>query len=130
MMTPGSYLAKRRRAAGLSIDDVAAMVSTSPRLAKIDRHAWIERVEQDVAALSPDVVFALRAAFNFQIWVLAQLIEYRTYGKADPLPHLCASCGCSDRDPCIDPDNHDACAWATEDLCTSCAPSSQKDAVQ
>ena len=77
MMTPGTYLAKRRSAAGLSIDDVAAMVSTSPRLGEVDRCAWIDRIEQDVAAISPDVAAALADAFPFSRRTLQQRIDLR-----------------------------------------------------
>lgn len=129
MMTPGTYLAKRRSAAGLSIDDVAAMVSTSPRLGEVDRCAWIDRIEQDVAAISPDVAAALADAFPFSRRTLQQLIDLRSYGEgAVEQPRICMGCGCSDLDPCVDRVTHVACAWAAEDLCTSCAPSSRKEA--
>lgn len=130
MMTPGTYLAKRRRAAGLSIDDVAAMVSTSPRLGEVDRRAWIDRIEQDVAAISPDVAAALSDAFLFSRRVLQQLIDLRSYGDgAVELPRLCITCGCSDLDPCVSRGG-DACGWASEDLCSSCALSSGKEPCQ
>ncbi|MBB6191168.1 transcriptional regulator with XRE-family HTH domain [Sphingobium wenxiniae] len=121
MMTPGTYIAKRRQAAGLSIDDVAAMVSTSPRLGVIDRRAWIERIEQDVASISYDVAATLADAFPLSLHVLKQLIDLRSFGQCSgPEPSLCIHCGCSDRDPCIDPETHAACGWAAGDICTSC----------
>ena len=121
MMTPGTYLAKRRQAAGLSLDDVAALVSTSPRLGEIDRRAWIERIEKDIAAISPDVAATLADVFPISRLVLQQLIDLRSYGVcSQPAPRLCVTCGCSDRDPCVDPATHNGCAWASEDLCTSC----------
>ncbi|HKY80853.1 MAG TPA: helix-turn-helix transcriptional regulator [Sphingobium sp.] len=130
MMTPGTYLSKRRAAAGFSIDDVAGMVHTSPRLGEVDRRAWIERIEQDIAAISPDVAAALADAFPFSRRVLQQLIDLRSYGAGCVAqPCICMACGCSDLDPCVDQVTHNACAWAAEDLCSSCAPSSQKDAV-
>lgn len=120
-MTPGTYIAKRRQAAGLSIDDVAAMVSTSPRLGEIDRRAWIERIEQDVAAISPDVAVALGSAFPFSRHVLQQFIDLRSYGVcAEPEPRLCMICGCSALDGCADPATGEVCSMPDGDICTSC----------
>ncbi|WP_030540579.1 helix-turn-helix domain-containing protein [Sphingobium sp. DC-2] len=129
-MTPGTYLAKRRHAAGLSIDDVAALVSTSPRLGEIDRRAWIDRIEKDVAAISPDVAAALADAFPISRRVLQQLIDLRSYGSgAVELPRICLDCGCTEFDACLDPLTGTACAWASEDLCTSCTGKDLPDAA-
>ncbi|EPR09894.1 hypothetical protein M527_07155 [Sphingobium indicum IP26] len=123
MMSPGTYLSKRRQAAGLSIDDVAAMVHTSPRLGEIDRRAWIERIERDVAAISPDVSAALADAFRFSRRVLQQLIDLRSYGpEAVEEPQICMTCGCSQFDACLDPATATGCAWSSPDLCTACVP--------
>lgn len=123
MMTPGQYLRKRRLAARLSLDDVAAMVHTAPRLGEVDRVAWLRRVEDDIAALGADVVATLSDAFPFSRRVLQQLIDRRSYGAAIEAPRLCAHCACSDRDPCIDPHTGEACGWSGPDLCDRCAPS-------
>jgi transcriptional regulator with XRE-family HTH domain len=121
MMSPGTYLARRRHAAGLSIDDVAAMVHTAPHLGEIDRRGWIERIEKDVAAISPDVVRAMGAAFHFDRRVLQRLIDLRSYGDGSvAMPRLCLVCGCSATDACVDPATGETCAWAEADLCTAC----------
>ncbi len=120
-MTPGTYLRLRRQAAGLSIEDVAAMVRTSPRLGEVDVIAWLRRVEEDVAALSPDVIGALGVAFRFSCPVLWQLIDLRSYGPDTiQVPPICLTCGCTDEDSCVDPVTRAPCAWHSEDLCTAC----------
>ena len=124
MMTPGTYLQKRRVAAGLSIMDVAALVHTDPRLGGIDKTAWIDRIEKDIAALSPDVIATLGRAFRFDRTVLQQLIAIRSFGAdaVNPAPRVCLTCGCSQNDACSD--GHATCAWSSEDLCTASAPTS------
>ncbi|SEI69165.1 hypothetical protein SAMN05518849_101573 [Sphingobium sp. AP50] len=124
MMSPGTYLNKRRVAAGLSIIDVAALVNTSPRLGGIDKVAWIDRIEKDIAALSPDVVAALSDVFRFSRRVLEQLITIRSYGPSavQHAPQLCLICGCSQNDACFT--GEATCGWASDDVCTACAPKS------
>lgn len=121
MMSPGTYLQKRRVAAGLAIVDVAAMVRTSPHWGEIDRVAWIGRIEQDIAALSPDVIATLSDAFRFSRTVLLQLITLRNFGPdAGDGPRICIGCACTERDPCCETATGETCAWSTEQLCTSC----------
>ncbi|BBF70218.1 helix-turn-helix domain-containing protein [Sphingomonas bisphenolicum] len=123
-MTPGTYLQKRRIAADLSIMDVAAMVHTNPRLGGIDKVAWIDRIEKDIAALSPDVIATLADAFRFSRTILLQLITIRSFGPdaVDPEPRICIICGCSQNDACVDPAADTGCAWSDRcaDLCTAC----------
>lgn len=122
MLTPGTYLRLRRQAAGLSIEDVAALVQTEPRWSEIDRVAWLLRIEADVAAISPDVAFSLKSTFRFSVTVLGQLIDQRSYGAdAGEPPRVCMTCGCSQHDACFT--GHATCAWAgDDDLCTACTP--------
>lgn len=123
-MTPGTYLQKRRIAAGLSIMDVAAMVHTNPRLGGVSKVAWIDRIEKDIAALSPDVIATLADAFRFSRTILLQLITIRSFGVSavDPEPRICMSCGCTEQDACFD--GHATCSWADVDTdrCTACTP--------
>lgn len=125
ILTPGQYIAQRRIAAGLSIVDVAAEVATDPRLAEIDRTAWLNRIEADVAPVTLDVFAALHACFPLDPTVLQRLIDLRDlpndYAEA---PRLCRVCACSEFDPCVDGQKR-FCAWAEQDLCTSCVAPSQ-----
>ncbi|MEO7467380.1 MAG: helix-turn-helix transcriptional regulator [Sphingobium limneticum] len=122
MMTPGTYLQKRRIAAGLSIMDVAAMVHTNPRLGGIDKVAWIDRIEKDIAALSPDVIATLADAFRFSRTILLQLITIRSFGAdaIDPQPRICIMCACTDNDACSAAVTGESCAWDSDHLCTFC----------
>lgn len=124
MMTPGTYLKKRRVAAGLAIIDVAAMVRTNPHLGGVDKVAWIHRIEEDIAALSPDVITSLASAFSFSRLVLLDLITIRSFGPdaVGTAPRLCMACGCSQNDACFV--GEATCAWAGPDMCTACAPTS------
>ncbi|MDX3908878.1 MAG: XRE family transcriptional regulator [Sphingobium sp.] len=117
MMSPGTYLARRRVAAGMSIDDVAASISTAPRLGEIDRRAWVERLEQDIAAISPDVIHTLSCVVPFDSLVLSQLVDFRSYGPPVEPPRICMTCGCSALDAC-----EPLCSWAGPDVCSACAP--------
>ncbi|HEX7852300.1 MAG TPA: helix-turn-helix transcriptional regulator [Sphingobium sp.] len=124
-MTPGQYLALRRRAAGLSVEDVAARISTDPRLTEIHRVAWIRRVEEDVAHISWDVIDALFRLFPFSFAVLGALVELRSYGPDFcPAPRICSSCGCSEHEACRMDDSR-SCAWAGPDTCTRCTPTEE-----
>lgn len=121
MMTPGRYLMLRREAAGLSIEDVAAMVHTSPHLGEVDRVGWLRRIEADIAALSVDVIMALHGRYRFSGPVLTALIDARSFGTdAIAVPSICHNCGCSQFDACFD--GHATCAWHNESeiICTSC----------
>lgn len=120
MMTPGTYLQKRRIAKDLSVDDVAALVRTDPSLGEIDRRAWIARIEDDVAAISADVRASLIQLFPFSMPVLRWLIDLRNYGPIFTAPAICQICGCSQFDACFD--GHATCSWtnAATDLCTAC----------
>lgn len=122
-MTPGTYLAKRRQAAGLSIDDVAERISTAPHLAAIDRKAWIERIEQDIDPISADVLATLLVAYQFAPTIVWRLTDAPLFSPEDlAVPRICARCGCSDRDPCFlpGPEPRQCCGWASDDICTSC----------
>lgn len=123
MMTPGTYLMKRRQAAGLSIDDVAERIGTAPHLAQIDRKAWIDRIERGIDPISADVLATLRTAYPFIPTIAWRLLDRPRFSPEDfSLPRLCRICGCSERDPCFlpGPEPRLCCAWAEEDLCTSC----------
>lgn len=127
-ISPGTYLRLRRTAAGLTIEDVAAQFHTIPRLAEIDRVAWITRVEEDVAAIDGGLIDTLVATFPFSISVLYRLSDLRSYGHGfAPAPHLCATCACSISDRCIDPAEGERCTWSDPALCTRCAAAPQKE---
>lgn len=81
--TPGSYIRSCRIAAGLSVADVAAAVSTEPRIAEHLRAEWIELIEQDVMAPTFVTVAALRCAFAFDLEQLESLTMLELLGPDD-----------------------------------------------
>lgn len=99
-MTPGTYLRKRRLAAGLTLGEVGATAD----------HALlaIEQAETDVLVASRQLLEDLRRAYPFN-----QAIYH---GLVRGLPmQVCRACACSEYDAC-DP----ACSWAEPDLCSAC----------
>lgn len=120
-LTPGAYLALRRRAAALSIGDVAARFVTEPRLGEIERRMWIAAIEAGRAPVSAQVADALRRIFAFDLQVLDRLTDIHVFHARLPAPRICRNCGCSERDACIEADGC-GCGWIGEDLCSGCAP--------
>lgn len=113
-ITPGTYLRMRREADGETLESVAAMISTEPKLGELDRIEWLRRVEADVVPISDDVIKALRPAFPFDPVVLRRL-DALLLGSDLPAPRLCRSCACSELDACSPP-----CAWVAQDRCSAC----------
>ena len=122
-MTPGTYLQRRRAAAGLSLDDVAARIGTEPHLLdQISRVEWLARLEADVLPIDETVLRALYPVFPFDVTVVLQLTDSRTaplsLGGGEP-PRLCRECACSEHCACFADDV--GCHWVEPDLCSSCA---------
>lgn len=121
IMTPGTYLAKRREAAGLSIEDVAARTFTDPRISLRDRVEWLARIEQDVARPGVDVMTALARVYSFDPFILGYLVDlHGEMNFALERPSICRECGCTECDACADGFG-DGCHWVDADLCSSCA---------
>ena len=121
-MSPGTYLQKRRKAAGLSIAAVAIHVAPNSR--DLDRTIdALGRLEAD--ELHPGDAFLvqlLRTAFAFDSYVYQQLVDLRLTdpGSMLPRPQVCDRCACSWHDPCQHADG-EACHWAADNLCSACA---------
>jgi len=120
-MSPGTYIAKRRTAAGLSIGEVAAALARFPgerqRLLVL-----LGELERDSIHVTRSMLDRLRRCFRFDVLVAEQLLDLHLSGDAAevlPHPQLCRACACSWHDPCETDDG--PCAWAERDLCTSCA---------
>jgi len=124
-MEPGTYLQKRREAAGLAIDDVARMMAPASPHARGRVAADLTAIERG-GALDPrlalGLVEELRTIFRFDPTVYHALAAHAVDPDSElPLPNVCRLCGCSWNDPCEDPDRG-PCAWADaeQDLCTRC----------
>ncbi|MDQ0250939.1 transcriptional regulator with XRE-family HTH domain [Sphingomonas kyeonggiensis] len=118
VMSPGTYIRKRREAQGLSIDDVAGIVGTVPHLDRLGRVEWLCLLEADKVPITADVVACLAKAFPFDGAVLHALTEIHAGEDRSP-PQLCRICACSDRLPCRD-DILGLCTLIAPDLCNAC----------
>lgn len=112
-LTPGQYLRKRREAAGLSIDDVAERILTVPRWAEHLRRGWLEQIEADEMPATFNTIVVLHQVMQFDLRILVALSV-----EGEDAPRLCASCACSEADPCVD--HSGPCSWASNDLCSAC----------
>jgi hypothetical protein len=129
--SPGTYLRLRREAAGLTIDDVAAIFGTVPGVPLSARADMLRSIEADVTPIGDDVIRVLMKArelgsFPFDPVVLVQLVDLQA---GSPLqfgrPRICRVCACSQSDPCyrVGLGGYTCtCGWAEADLCDSCAP--------
>lgn len=116
-MTPGTYLQRRRMAAGLAITDVAAVLATEPHLAEHARGEWIELIETDIMPASFNTIVALRRAYSFDLAVLMELAAIALDVAITP-PRLCSGCGCSDFNACMG--HAGPCHWVDDALCSTC----------
>jgi hypothetical protein len=99
-ITPGRYLAKRRRAAGLSIEALPLPLDA------------LQAIEADVRFRTDVELQALQWSFDFDITILIAIAR-------GIVPRLCRSCGCSEDDACVGESG--ACFWIEQDLCSACA---------
>ena len=109
----------RREAAGLSIEDLALRMETTPPVSARTRGEHLVAIEADVQPLSITDGLALQRQLHFDWDILVALTEVAA-GLRDELPVMCRSCACSEHDACVDP-HQGWCRWALPDLCTVCA---------
>lgn len=128
MFTSGTYLHKRRLAAGLSIEEVAARVAAMSWQLGLDASdparlaAFLREVEADNNNLTYGAAITLRGVFAFDVEVHWHLLVQRFDPESRdlPRPKLCRQCACSFHDACeVD---GQPCAWSDADptLCTAC----------
>lgn len=108
VITPWDYVAMRRRAAGLSLDQMAAALRITPRLARVLETPGL-RLQRHVN-LSP--------AMPFSAAVYRQLADLPPHQH----PRLCMQCGWDENSDQPGPNGH-ALAWSQETagLCSLCA---------
>jgi hypothetical protein len=128
-MAPGTYLRKRREAAGFTVPRVAAALAGAPdRIRPIRPRDFqllevvLEAVEADLLALTLPQAALLHRIFRFDLTTLELLMLH--HGEVPisdlPLPQICRVCACTWHDACET--EHGPCAWTPGDptLCTSC----------
>jgi hypothetical protein len=133
LLSPGAYLRKRREAAGVTLDDMAAQLAGLPWRVRpphpSDVALMLERLE--AAEADRDNLTVLQASlvlnvFPLDIEVYEQLLLHHHARRAPwiarsvPIPRVCRRCACSDRDGCRT--DRGMCAWARGEpaLCTAC----------
>lgn len=120
IMTPAHYLRLRRRAAGLSIAQVAERLM--PRASF--RHmtaAFLRVLETDgCTAKNREHIETLATVYSFDPDVYFQLVV----GDAPP---ICSGCGCSAFDPCHGTEG--VCSWSMLDACGRCTNAAAKQAA-
>lgn len=116
-ITAGGYLKLRREAARLSVEQAAA-AATNARPGSDIRlvTALVHSAEEDRFALNETQLQQLRTAYPFDPFI------YECLRDGVPAGRICARCGCSWNDACMD-DHHQPCSWvsAASNLCTHCA---------
>jgi hypothetical protein len=116
-LRPHEYLQLRRRAAGLTVDQVAEHLA--PRAAERGACLAFLRLWETPRVIASDGALAqLRRAYPFDPEVYRQLATE----PADRHPRVCRGCGCTRWDPCLDGEDC-ACSWSDDapDRCTCCA---------
>lgn len=121
IMSPGKYIARRREAFGLTVEDLALLIGRD----REDAGRLAERIrtlEADAIALGGeafDLVDRMKGAFAFDRTIFSALVGVATDANPDrPVPQICRVCACSWNDPCDEGGR--GCAWAESDLCTAC----------
>jgi hypothetical protein len=116
-LSPAEYLRLRRKAAKLSIAEVAARLAPDSAL-RGEAATFLRLIEKPGNRVSRnDTLLRLEAVFPFDPSVYTQLCDE----PADRHPQVCRGCGCSHWDPC-DTDGRGPCAWSSASTCTRCAP--------
>ena len=107
-MTPGTYIALRRNAACLTVNEVMAELAPHGRLS-----ALLSAIEADCVKPTYSDARLLGRVFPISPAIVSEL-------GCGTAPRICRSCGCSEFDACDEGGR--GCAWAEPDLCTSCLP--------
>ncbi|KPF76749.1 hypothetical protein IP68_02315 [Blastomonas sp. AAP25] len=147
-MSPGTYLRKRREAAGVSLDLAAVALVPWAQAKKVFEpaavrsvinndlvaqvvhvSAWIAELERDMRVVDGAVTARLACIIPLDVEIYDRLVAHK-HGVAVPLPQICRECGCSWHHPCVQRVESGipgcfaeyGCAWAGADpnLCTAC----------
>lgn len=135
IISPGTYLRKRREAAALSIGAAARNLVMLPSVRRMATQHDVIRLqgqlagfEADLAYMAPEAARILVQAFTFDPWIYEQLFSLHHAGAEAggqfglPVPRICRVCACSWHDACLTSLGQ-PCAWSDHDpeLCTACA---------
>lgn len=133
-MTPGTYLRKRREAAGVSLELAAVAFIPwppaglpavrgalgTPLVALVLKiAAWLAELENDQRHVDSLALTQLQGVVPFEREAYDRLVALH-HGVDVPPPSICRECGCGVLTACSDQGH--ACAWSETDphLCTAC----------
>lgn len=125
-MTPGTYLRKRREAAGWTLKEVVCALVCLPDALRpvggMQMRRLAERLidaENDEDNLTVAQASLLRRLYPFDLGIY-ECLELCFHGCAVPVSRICSDCGCSWHDACLT--DHGPCAWSEThpELCTAC----------
>ncbi|HEY0130851.1 MAG TPA: hypothetical protein VGB57_05550 [Allosphingosinicella sp.] len=125
-MAPGTYIRKRREAAGQTLDQVVSwFADDGSGITRGELMAQLRALESGTAPVMTLSVEPLKGAFPFDPNVYLALVFFASGAKV-VLPPICRDCACSEFDPCHDQCG-DPCDWARvgvdeAPLCTMCIP--------
>jgi len=128
-IAPGTYLKKRREAAGFSVCQVAAALAGMPERIRPLRAQDFQLLEEqllaveadDVALTMPQAALLHRVLhFDLNVYELLLLRHFCETPSDFPAPQICRVCACTWHDACATPSG--PCAWTPGDptLCTAC----------
>lgn len=122
IMTPANYLRLRRKAAGLTLEQVAERLMPRAGFRRMVV-AFLRVLETDgCTAKHCDHIERLTSVFSLDPDVYFQLATDPT----DSLPRICSGCGCSAFDPCRHGD--EVCGFAASDACNRCTSAARQAA--
>jgi len=123
--TPSTYLALRRKAAGLTIDQVAELIAVNVyrhgiRSRQIGRGAQLAELRDLLRQLETPGIVA-RHRFTLDLFAGVFAFDPEVYFQlatepAERHPRICRGCGCTQDDACAG-----GCRWAGDDICTRCS---------
>ena len=143
VMSPGTFLRKRRLAAGLSQVTIARHLVGmpwpigEPTPAQINAFVrMLDRVELDQLTLNGTQAQLLAEVVPFDLGAYRELVMLRDAGPDTDLlrPNICRDCACTFLSACIDAAGR-PCAWVDGQAnlctaCTACAAADWPDAPQ
>jgi hypothetical protein len=125
-MPPGTYIRKRREAAGLTLKQVVSwMADDGSGITRGELLGQLRTLESNEGPATAFSVEPLKGAFPFDPNVYLALVFFAGGAKV-VLPPICRVCACSEFDACLD-GSREPCGWAkvpADDapLCTMCLP--------
>ncbi len=122
VMTPANYLRLRRKAAGLTLEQVAERLMSRAGFRPMVI-AFLRILETDgCTAKHRDHIERLTSVFPLDPDVYFQLVN----DSPDNLPRICSGCGCSAFDFCRHGD--DVCGFVASDACNRCTSAARQAA--